>query len=154
MSGVMAGLRGWLAGRSVRERRMLAGMGVAIALFLGWFLIVAPLLAFREEAARDLMRAQGDHALLSALSGRSGGPGGRTAPEVENVAASAASAAGVTASFTPGPDGAVRFAVSGAGTGPLFAWLAELERAGLVVRELGVTENADATLRADGVLRG
>jgi type II secretory pathway component PulM len=154
MSGLFAGVRGWLAGRSVREQRMLAGMGAAIALFLGWFLIVAPLLAFREDAARDLMRAEADHALLSALSGRGGGAGGRTAPEVENVAAAAASAAGVTAAFTPGDDGTVRFAVSGAGTGPLFVWLAELERAGLVVRELGVTENADATLRAEGVLRG
>lgn len=154
MSGLMTGVRDWLDGRSVRERRMLAGMGVAIALFLGWFGLVAPLLAFREDAARDLARAQADHALLSALAGRGGGPGGRTAVEVENVAAAAASAAGLTATFTPGEDGAVRFAVSGAGTGPLFAWLAELERAGLVVRELGVTENADATLRAEGVLRG
>jgi general secretion pathway protein M len=154
MSGPVANARAWLAGRSVREQRMLAVMGAAIALFLIWFGLVAPLLAFREDAARDLARAQADHALLSALSGRSGGPGGRTAVEVENVAAAAASAAGVTATFTPGDDGAVRFAVSGAGTGPLFAWLAELERAGLVVRELGVTENADATLRAEGVLRG
>lgn len=154
MSGLFTSALGWLAGRSVREQRMLAGMGVAIVLFLGWFAVVAPLLAFRDGAARDLRRAQADHALLSALAGRSGATGGRTAPEVENVAAAAASAAGVTATFTPGEDGALRFAVSGAGTGPLFAWLAELERAGLVVRELGVTENADATLRAEGVLRG
>jgi len=154
MNGLFAGARGWLAGRSVRERRMLAAMGVAIVLFLGWFAIVAPVLALQRDAARDLARAQADHALLSALSGQGGGEGGRTAPEVENVAAAAASAAGVTATFTPGPDGAVRFAVSGAGTGPLFTWLAELERAGLGVRELGVSENADATLRAEGVLRG
>lgn len=154
MSGLMTGVRGWLDGRSVREGRMLAVMGAAIALFLGWFLVVAPLLAFREMASRDLMRAQADHALLSTLSGRSGGTAGRAVSEIENIAAAAASAAGVTATFTPGDDRAVRFAVRGTGTGPLFAWLAELERAGLVVRELGVTENADATLRAEGVLRG
>lgn len=154
MSGVMAGVRGWLEGRSARERRMLAVMGAAIALFLGWFAIVAPLLGFQRGAEADLARAQADHALLSALAGRGAGAGGRTAPEAESVAAAAASSAGVTATFTPGADGAVRFAVSGAGTGPLFVWLAELERAGLVVRELGVTENADATLRAEGVLRG
>ena len=154
MSGLVTRIRDWLGGRSVREQRMLAGMGVAIALFVGWFGLVAPLLAFRADAARDLARAQADHALLSALSGRAGTVGGRAAAEIENVAAAAASAAGVTATFTARPDGAVRFAVSGAGTGPLFAWLAELERAGLVVRELGVTENADATLRAEGVLRG
>lgn len=155
MTGLIARARSWFAGRSVREQRMLAAMAIALALFVAWFGVAAPILNFRADAARDLARARADHALLSSLSGRGAGDaGGRSAAEIQNVAGAAASGAGVVASFTPEEDGSVRFAVTGARTGPLFSWLAQMERDGLTVRELGVTENADATLKAEGVILG
>ncbi|MFN3352478.1 MAG: type II secretion system protein GspM [Brevundimonas sp.] len=153
MSALIAKARDWFSGRSVRERRMLVVMGVALALFIAWFGVAAPILGFRADAARDLARAQADHALLSSLSGRgAANAGGRSAAEIQNIAGAAASSAGVVASFTPEENGAVRFAVTGSRTGPLFSWLADLEAAGLSVRELGVTENADATLEAEGLI--
>lgn len=153
MNALIARGRDWYLGRSTRERRMLLAMIVAVGLFVAWFGVAAPILGFRADAARDLERARADHALLSGLTGRGGGgPGGRAAADIQNAAAAAASASGVVATFVPTEDGAVGFAVTGARTGPLFSWLAELERDGLQVRELGVTENADATLKAEGVI--
>lgn len=154
MSRPIAALGTWLDGRSARERRMLAIMAVALGLFVLWFAIVAPTLAWKAGAAERRDRAEADHAILAAALDRGAGPRGRDAAGLQGVAEPAAASAGVAATFeTVGPD-RLRFTVASASTAALFAWLAALEQQGLSIELLGVTENADATLQAEGELVG
>ena len=144
--------RAWWDGRTAREHVMLGVLGGVLALLLAWFLILAPLLAWKAGAADRLDAAARTHALASAAAGigTSGGVA-RSPADIEALLTDSAAEAGVAVQATAG-GGGVSFAVESAETARLFGWVAALERAGLTIESLSVLEDADATLQAQGTV--
>ena len=144
--------RVWWDGRTAREHVMLGVLGGVLVLVLAWFLIFAPLLAWKAGAADRLDAAVQTHALASAAAGidTSGGIA-RTPADLETLLTDSAAEAGVAVQVTV-EGGGVNFAVESAETARLFGWIAALERAGLTIASLSVLENADATLQAQGTV--
>lgn len=155
MSALFASARGWFDGRSVREQRLMMLMGGLFAAVLLWFGVITPALAWRADAAERRAEAQADLALIEAGTARiAGGPSSMNADQVQASARRAADAGGVNVVFNPLDDG-VGFSVNGVSTATLFGWLAELKSEhGIDARVLTVSENADATLNAEGLLVG
>ena len=143
--------RVWWDGRTAREHVMLGVLGGVLALVVAWFLILAPLLAWKVGAADRLDAAVQTHALASAAAGidTSGGIA-RTPADLETLLTDSAAEAGVAVQVSQ--DGAeTTFTVESAETARLFGWVAALERSGLTIASLSVLENADATLQAQGM---
>lgn len=155
MSGLIASARGWFDGRSLREQRLLMVMGALIAGIILWFGVITPSLNWRTAAAERRAEAEGNLAFIEAGAARiKGGASAMAADQVEAAARRAADAGGVNAVFNPLDEG-VGFSVNGASTATLFAWLAALKTDhGIDARVLTVSENADATLNAEGLLVG
>lgn len=155
MSGLIDTARGWWSGRSLREQRLLMVMGALLAGVILWFGVINPSLDWRAEAAERRAEAEADLALIEAGTARiKGGASSMSADQVQAAARRAADAGGVNAVFNPLDDG-VGFSVNGATTATLFGWLAALySEHGITARVLTVSENADATLNAEGLLIG
>ena len=155
MNGLIEQARRWWIGRSVREQRLLLIMGVLAGAVLLWLAVVRPVFAWREGAAERRAEAQVELMLIQAGTARvSGGPSGLPPAEVQAAARTAADGIGLNAVFNPG-DGGVGFTVQGARSGALFGWLAALQtQNGIEARSLTVSENADATVNAEGLLSG
>lgn len=155
MSGLIDSVRGWWSGRSLREQRLLMLMGGLFAAVLLWFGVITPTLAWRADAAERRAEAEADLALIEAGTARiAGGPSSIGADQVHSAARRAADDGGVNAVFNPLDDG-VGFSVNGTSTASLFGWLAALKSEhGIDARVLTVSENADATLNAEGLLVG
>lgn len=155
MSGVLDTARQWWAGRSLREQRLLMIMGALIAGIVLWFGVITPSLNWRADAAERRAEAEADLALIEAGTARiAGGASSMGVDQVQTAARRAADAGGVNAVFNPLDDG-VGFSVNGASTATLFGWLAALHSEhGIEARVLTVSENADATLNAEGLLVG
>ena len=144
--------RVWWDGRTAREHMMLGVLGGVLALVLAWFLILAPLLAWKADAADRLDAAVETHALASAAAGiDTAGGVARTPADIEALLTESAAEAGVAVQVTAEGGGAT-FTVESAETARLFGWIAALERAGLTIDSLSVLENADATLQAQGTV--
>jgi len=144
--------RVWWDGRTAREHVMLGVLGGVLALVLAWFLILAPMLAWKAGADDRLDAAVQTHALASAAAGiDTAGGTARTPADLETLLTDSAAEAGVAVQVSQ--DGAdATFAVESAETARLFGWIAALERAGLTIASLSVLENADATLQAQGTV--
>ena len=144
--------RVWWDGRTAREHVMLGVLGGVLALVVAWFLILAPLLAWKVGAADRLDAAVQTHALASAAAGiDTAGGVARSSDDIEALLTDSAAEAGVAVQVSQ--DGAeTTFTVESAETARLFGWVAALERAGLTIASLSVLENADATLQAQGTV--
>ena len=144
--------RVWWDGRTAREHVMLGVLGGVLALVLAWFLILAPLLAWKAGAADRLDAAVQTHALASAAAGiDTAGGVARSSDDIEALLTDSAAEAGVAVQVSQ--DGAeTTFTVESAETARLFGWVAALEQAGLTIASLSVLENADATLQAQGTV--
>lgn len=155
MNDLIASARGWFDGRSLREQRLLMVMGALVAGIVLWFGVITPSLNWRSAAAERRAEAEVDLALIEAGAARiKGGASSMAADQVEAAARRGADAGGVNAVFNPLDEG-VGFSVNGASTATLFAWLATLKTDhGIDARVLTVSENADATLNAEGLLVG
>lgn len=143
--------------RSLREQRMLMGLGAVVVLMLIWFLIVSPLLAWREAAVERYADAAEDHALVTqALGGASAdAPGATSSQALELAVRQSAEARGVViVAATPGVGGSLTASVERAAPTGLFAWVADVEQGGAAVRAFSATENADATLQAQITFAG
>lgn len=145
--------------QGLRERRMLVGLGVVLALFVGWYGVVTPALAWRADATDRLATARTRAAAVEDGVARlkSAGPIGQALPaaEVEALAMQAAQASGLVLEVSDGGDGALEFSVQSATSSALFGWLQTLEaQHGVTAAALNVAENADATLQAQGQLKG
>jgi len=142
--------------RPCRKRWMVGGRGLAIAVFAVWLLVLRPLFAWRVEAADDRRLALAElgetRASLKRLAS-SPSKAALPADGLEPLARSTAEAAGLTIVTGMDPSGRLGFQVSSASSAALFGWLAEVTRTGSAqIIRLGVTENADATLNAEGAL--
>lgn len=155
MSGFIANARIWWAGRSLREQRLLLFLGGLLTCVILWFAVIAPALAWRTDAAERRAEATADLALIEAGAARiNGGPSSMDATRLQAAARRAADSGGVNAVFNP-LDDSLGFSVNGATTAVLFGWLAALHAEhGIEARTLTVSENADATLNAEGLLVG
>ena len=155
MSGAFQTARAWWSGRSLREQRLLMVMGGLLAAVILWFGVVTPSLAWRAAAVERRSDAEADLALIEAGVARiAGGASSMDATQVEAAARRAADAGGVNATFNP-LDNGVGFSINGATTAVLFGWLGTLQAEhGVEARTLTVSENADATLNAEGLLVG
>ena len=152
----------WWDGRSVREQRMLAVMGLLIAAVLIWLLIVRPAFAWREAAAERRVEATaGLTRIETGLAARTPAKAATPMPplmnlaDVEQAARAAAETAGLAVVLSADEAGAIGFDASGVTSAALFGWLAALKAEyGVETRGLTVIENADATLDASGRIGG
>lgn len=158
MTAMIQSIALWWDGRSVRERRMLAVMGLLIAAVLIWLLVLRPAWTWRAaaaerrvEATASLNRIEAGLAARAPVEART--PMGLA--EVEQAARGAAEAAGLVGLTLSVDEGGLAFDASGASSAALFGWLTTLKADyGVETRGLTVIENADASLDAQGVLGG
>lgn len=154
----MTGLRTWFAERSLREKRLILAMLALAALTIVWGGIVRPVgdaLSSARERFDDAERrlattAAAVDALHAAQDRRSVPIAGALADTVRREA----DAAGFTlANLDPqGPD-RVRVGIRSARAGVLVAWLARLERLGVLVDSAALTDNGDRTVGVDLTLK-
>lgn len=153
----MTGLRAWFAARSKREQRLLLVM-VALALVTAAYgLVLRPfgdaMASARERHAAAVVRLGETEAALDAIRAARGArplSGGLDA----GVRALAEQAGFGIASLDPDGAGGVRVAIPSARGSAMTAWLARLERAGIVVQSATLADNGDRTVAARLVLRG
>ena len=151
------GLRTWFTTRSKREQRLLLTMVALAIVTLVWALVIRPLgdatASARERHAAAVIRLGETQAALDALRQRrllrplSG-------DLAESVRALANEAGFAIASLDPDGAGGVRVAIPSARGAAMTAWLARIERAGLVVESATLTDNGDRTVAARLLLRG
>lgn len=138
-------------GRSLRERRMLAVMGVLVLGVIAWLGVVRPLDGWRADQARARVAAERQMAqVLTAAAQRGARP--TEAVDLQALVASRASAAGVQPALGMSESGRLGFRLDRVTTTQAFGWLAALEQGGARIEELGVVENADGTLGVSGAL--
>lgn len=158
MNRMISSMSLWWDGRSLREQRMLAGMGLLIAAVLVWLLVLHPAWAWREAAAERRVEATAALARIeTGLAGRAPveARAAMALADVEQAARGAAEAAGLTVTLAVDGEGGLAFDAPGATSAALFGWLAALKADyGVEARAVTVVENADATLDATGVLGG
>ena len=149
----MRALTDWLAGRTPRERWMLIGLAVVAGAILLFYGVVQPLNDWRAAAAERRADAAEATRLIAAAEARLQ-PGATSDPaRLAEVAGPLAEAQGLTVELTPGEDGGLAFSAPQAPTAALFGWLAALQdQHGIEAVAISVTENADATLQAQGLL--
>ena len=157
MNAILGSLIQSWRGRSVREQRMLAVLGLLLALFAAWYGVVAPALSWRADAADRLAlartRSAAVHDGLARLKGQTTGAVLPLA-DVEALVGQSAQQAGVIVTTQVEGD-ALGFSVESATSAGLFGWLQALEgQHGVTATALNIAENADATLQAQGELRG
>lgn len=154
----------WVAGRTVRERRLLALMGVIAFFTLGWLIVIRPLIDW-EVAARAEMAAAADRLgdVRARMSALGSGDGRRVAAAraigaVDLAVARSAADAGFTLDRNDpaGPD-RTELAIATARPQALFGWLAGLETTGVAVDTISVrpsqtpgTVSVTASLRRIG----
>lgn len=148
----------WWDGRSVREQRMLAVMGLLVAAVLIWLLVLRPAWTWREAAAERRVEATASLTRIeTSLAGRAPTEAKATLAlaDVEQAARSAAEAAGLSVVLSVDGQGGIVFDASGVTSAALFGWLSALKADyGVETRAVTVIEKADATLDATGVLGG
>ena len=149
----MKALTDWLAGRTPRERWMLIGLALIAGGILIFYGVVQPLNDWRAAASERRADASESTRLIAAAEARLR-PGATSDPaRLAEVAGPLAEAQGLTVELSPGEDGGLAFSAQQAPTAALFGWLAALEsQHGIEAVAISVTENADATLQAQGLL--
>lgn len=153
MNGLMSQAAAWWDGRTLREQRMLAVMGLAIAAVLIWLLIVRPAWAWRADAAEARAVAEADLAMVRTATGRlSGGDGATGAVDVSAVVAEVGGVTGLTPVMGMSADGGLGFSLTNVSTAAAFGWLAALHDRKVEATTLNVVENADATISLEGAL--
>ena len=154
----MTAVKAWYAARSLREQRMILAMLALAAVTLVWAAVVIPVrdgLSSARSGHRDAVERLG--ATLNAVSAvkraQRAGVVLVEAPLPDAVRAKAEEAGFTLASLdADGPD-RVRASIATARPPALFAWLAALEQAGILVETSAVTANGDQTVSAQLTLR-
>lgn len=153
----MSALRLWFQGRSRREQRLLLVMVALAIVTLLWGLVIRPMgdamAGARERHAAAVVRLGETRARVEDLRAA------RRVPPLagslaEAVRAQAEVAGFPLASLDPDTGGGVRVSIASARGAALTAWLARLERSGIVVDSATLSDNGDRTVSARLVLRG
>ena len=154
----MNALRLWFQGRSLRERRLLLVMAALAVVTILWGLILRPLndamATARERHTAAVIRYGETAARVDALrDARAARVPLLTGSLADAVRARADQAGFPLASLDPDGSDGVSVAVQSARGAALTAWLARLERAGIVVESATLTDNGDRTVAGRLVLR-
>jgi len=154
---MIAALREWFNGRSLRERRMLLVMAAMIVLTAIWFGVFLPISdglsssrARLNDAVIRLGNAQAERDAIAELA--------RNRPQpipgalADYLRQSAGDAGFALSNVDAQGDDRVQIAIPTARPGALFSWISELEAAGIVVRTISVSNNGDQTVAAQILL--
>ena len=154
----MTGLRTWFEGRSLRERRLLLVMGALAVLTLIWAAVIRPvgdgLSSARERHASAVTRlgeTEATVALLRAAQRSRPAPLTGALADIVRVQADMAGFS-LTSLDQDGAD-RVRIAIPSARPGALTAWLAKLERGGILVDSVTMTDKGDRTVSVTMTLK-
>ena len=124
-------LRALWSARSLRERRMLAGLAGFLVLLIAWYGVVVPALAWRDAADERLQaavaRSGRTHAGLARLKAAAAAAPATSNLTVDEAAKHAAEAAGLDVRITVTGAGEATFTIASTPTAALFAWLGLLE---------------------------
>ena len=147
----MTGLKTWFEGRSLRERRLLLVMAALAVLTLLWALIIRPvgdgLSSARErhaDAVTRLGETRAQVATLRDIQRTRATPLTGTLADV--VRAEADQAGFALASLDQDGADRVRVGIQSARPAALTAWLARLERLGILVDSAAMTDKGDKTV--------
>lgn len=151
MNRLTANALAWWEGRTLREQRMLAVMGLILLAVVTWLAVVRPAWAWRDAAADERARAENGLILARQAATRLTITGQGSA-DIQPAVQAAGDAAGVTPVMGMAPDGGLGFSLPNVQTAAAFGWLAALHDKGVEAGGLSVVENADATLTVEGSL--
>uniref|UniRef100_S0DEV8 Putative general secretion pathway protein M n=1 Tax=termite gut metagenome TaxID=433724 RepID=S0DEV8_9ZZZZ len=154
---MIAELKIWFDGRSLRERRMLLAMAAMIVLTVIWFAIFLPIsdgLSSSRTRLNDAVTRLGEtETQLDALKDLERD---RPAPIPgaldDYIRQSAGNAGFALSDVSAQGNGRVHIAVPTARSGALLSWIADLEDAGVIVAAITVSNNGDQTVSAQMTL--
>lgn len=154
----MTPLRAWFAARSIREQRLLLVMAALAMLTIVWAGIVRPigdgLSSARERHASAVLRLGETRARVDALRDvQRARAVPLTGSLADAVRAEAAQAGFALASLDEQGGDRVRVSIQSARPGALTAWLARLERLGILIDAAALTDNGDRTVGATLTLK-
>lgn len=154
----MIAVRSWFDGRSKREQRLLLVMAALAVVTIVWGLVIRPMsdmmAGARERHAAAVVRFGETAARVDALrDARAARVPLLTGSLADAVRARADQAGFPLASLDPDGNDGVRISIQSAKGSALTAWLARLERAGIVVESATLTDNGDRTVAGRLVLR-
>jgi type II secretory pathway component PulM len=151
-------LKIWWRSRTPRERALLSGMSVLLALVLAWLLLVRPLnagladaRARHELAVLRLAEVRAQAAAIRRIETRR--PPAIAEPLDGLISRSAAEAGFQPLGIRTEAPGRVSFSMSAVRAQAFFGWLGRMEAQGLSVGQLSATPNADQTLAVQVTLR-
>ena len=147
----MTGWRAWFDGRSPREKRLLIVMAALAVVTLLWGAIVRPvgdaLASERSRHADAVTRLGATRAQVEAIRAAARDrPPPVTGTLADAVRARADQAGFTLASLDDQTPGRVRIGIQSARGPALIAWVARLERGGILVDAATFTDNGDRTL--------
>ncbi len=154
----MTGLRTWFEGRSLRERRLLLVMGALAVLTLIWAVVIRPvgdgLSSARERHASAVTRLGETEATVALLRAAQRSRPAPLTGALADIVRVQADMAGFSLTNLD-QDGAdrVRIAIPSARPGALTAWLAKLERGGILVDSVTMTDKGDRTVSVTMTLK-
>jgi general secretion pathway protein M len=132
--------RGHLAGRSARERRVLAAGGIVLLILVGWGLVYQPMEQSRAKLVQRLPKLRAELRLMRVqaaeierLRTHPGDTAGGTLEQRIKASAAAFGMAEGFTRFTPLTEDQVELATRPLPTGTWIDWLADLGRRGITV---------------------
>lgn len=148
---------GWYLGRTRRERMLVLVAGV-LAVVAVFFLISVPVtdaLAAAKSRHADAVIALGEtQTRVDAIKAAQTGRAAALDAPLDTVIRSRADTAGFAlTNVAPQGSDRVQITIASARPGALLAWIADLEGAGLLVDQLGTTDNGDNTVAVTMLLK-
>ena len=154
----MTGLRAWFVARSLRERRLILLMAALAALTVIWAGIIRPvgdgLSSARERQADAAVRLASTQASVDSLRQLQARHSRPLTGALADVVRTEANGAGFAlASLDQQAPDRVHVGIQSARPGALIAWLARLERGGVLVDNARLTDHGDRTVGVDLTLK-
>jgi len=154
---MMSALKIWFDQRTLRERRMLLAMIAMIAITLVWFGLFLPIsdgLSSSRTRLNDAVTRLGEvraerDAIVELAKDRPQPIPGALADYLRQSAGDAGFA---LSNVNPQGDDRAQIAIPTARPGALFAWIADLEKAGVIVATVDISNNGDQTVAAQMLL--
>ncbi|TPG18662.1 type II secretion system protein M [Sphingomonas koreensis] len=150
---MIAALKTWFDGRSLRERRMLLAMVAMLVVTIFWFGLIAPvtdgLSSSRTRLNDAVLRLADTEMRLDAVKAlQQSHPAPIPGPLDDYLRQSASDAGFALSDVNAQGDGRVQIAIPTARPGALFSWIADLDGAGVIVATIDVSNNGDQTVSA------
>ncbi|MFC3581012.1 type II secretion system protein M [Sphingomonas hylomeconis] len=155
---MIAQFKTWFDGRSLREKRLLLIMAGLAALTLLWVAIILPvtdgLSSAKERHADAVVRMGETQARLKVLQDLQRDRPAALGGPLDAIIRTRANDAGFPLSLVnPVGGDRVQIAIGSARPGALLGWIGDLERSGILVDSLNITNNGDQTVAAQMTLK-